>query len=117
MICGPCTARNEKIVLSGRAAVHGCVEGCVRVILTPRDNWLLQDGEILVTPMTDPSSTPAIVRAAAIVTDRGGILCHAAIVCRELGRPCVVGTLTATTALVTGMNVRVCATRGVVTVT
>ena len=115
MICEICNATDGLALLRGRTAVRGCVEGSVRLIMNPRDNGQLRDGEILVTPKTDPDSVPAIARAAAVVTDRGGVLCHAAIVCRELRKPCVVGTSTATSTLATGMMVRVCATRGVVT--
>lgn len=67
----------------------------------------LRAGEVLVTPMTNPDWLPTIRRAAALVTDSGGMTCHAAIVARELGVPCVVGTHTATTDLADGMTVTV----------
>ena len=114
MTCDICNATSEQVLLTGRSAARGCVEGVVRVIMDPRDNGQLQEGEILVTPMTDSDSVPALTRAAAVVTDRGGVLCHAAIVCRELRKPCVVGTAAATKTLATGMMARVCATQGLV---
>jgi len=117
MNCPICTSDNgaaKNILTRGRTAVPGCVEGTVRIVLDPRDADTLADGEVLVTPMTDPESVPAMERSVAVVTDRGGMLCHAAIVCREMHKPCVVGTANATSTLETGMRVRVCATRGVV---
>ena len=72
------------------------------------------DGEVLVTRMTAPDWVPLMRRAAAIATDSGGMTCHAAIVSRELGIPCVVGTQTATQKLRNGEIVTVDATRGVV---
>ncbi|MCA1636685.1 MAG: hypothetical protein LC802_24205 [Acidobacteria bacterium] len=117
MHCPSCENKDglaENIVTRGRTAVPGCVEGMVRVVRDPIEADHLVAGEVLVTPMTDPESVPAMERAAAVVTERGGMLCHAAIVCREMGKPCVVGTANATTALATGTRVRVCATRGVV---
>jgi pyruvate, water dikinase len=114
--CASCGAGGDDgaVVCRGLTAVPGCVEGTVRVVLDPREADRLVAGEILVAPMTDPDSVPAMSRAAAVVTDRGGVLCHAAITSREMHKPCVVGTRTATAALATGMRVRVCATRGIV---
>ena len=74
----------------------------------------LNDGDVLVTHMTAPDWLPLMRRAAAIVTDSGGMTCHAAIVSRELGIPCVVGTGEATRKLRDGEIVTVDATRGVV---
>ncbi len=74
----------------------------------PDQAWLVslhdraKEGEVLVSPMTVPDVMPAMRKAAAIVTDEGGITCHAAIVARELKKPCVVGTKTATTVFKTG---------------
>jgi len=104
----------ELILTRGRTAVPGCVEGTVRIVIDPRDADQLLAEEVLVTPMTDPDSVPAMQRSAAVVTERGGMLCHAAIVCREMNKPCVVGTTNATTKLMTGQRVRVCASRGLV---
>ncbi len=70
--------------------------------LSPEDGAQLQTGEVLVAPMTSPDWVPAMRRASALITDGGGITCHAAIISREPGVPCVVGTRTATTSLRNG---------------
>lgn len=74
----------------------------------------VKEGDILVTFMTTPVFVPAMEKAAAIVTDEGGILCHAAIVSRELGIPCVIGTKIATKVLKDGDFVEVDANRGII---
>jgi len=88
------------------ASVGKCV-GRVRVILYPRDLKKFRTGEILVTQMTSPDYITAIRKAGAIVTDKGGVTCHAAIVSREMGIPCVVGTKIATKVFKTGELVEV----------
>jgi pyruvate, water dikinase len=100
--------------VSGLAAAPGTGSGPVRVLLSPADAPRMQDGEVLVAPMTTPDWVPAIRRATALVTDGGGMTCHAAIVARELGVPCVVGARTATSVLRDGEVVTVDGTRGVV---
>jgi pyruvate,water dikinase len=87
----------------------------VRVIRSHEEAGRLDDGDVLVTHMTAPDWVPLMRRAAAIVTDSGGMTCHAAIVSRELGIPCVVGTVEATTTLHDGELVTVDAGSGVVT--
>jgi pyruvate, water dikinase len=82
--------------------------------MTPAEAPSMQDGDVLVAPMTTPDWVPAIRRAVALVTDGGGMTCHAAIVARELGVPCVVGARGATTALRDGEVVTVDGARGVV---
>lgn len=115
MNCTACKPITKEIILTrGRTAMHGCEQGTVRVVMDPQDSDHIVNGEILVTPMTDPESVPAMKRATAVVTDRGGMLCHAAIVCREMKKPCIVGTTNATKVLKNGMLVRVCATRGLI---
>ena len=84
----------------------------MRILRDPSEGHLLEAGEILVAPMTNPDWVPVIRRAGALVTDSGGMTCHAAIVSRELGVPCVVGTRRATTVLHDGMTVTVDAGRG-----
>jgi pyruvate,water dikinase len=101
-------------LLLGLAASPGVVAGAVRVLHTPNEGEQLATGEILVAPMTAPDWVPVIRRAAALVTDSGGMTCHAAIVARELGVPCVVGTRRATEVLRDGMVVTVDAERGAV---
>ena len=99
-------------LVSGLGAVPGRVTGRVRVLHSPQEGSQLVPGEVLVAPMTNPDWVPAIRRAAALVTDAGGMTCHAAIVSRELGVPCVVGTRRATTTLRTGETVTVDGTQG-----
>lgn len=99
--------------LHGIPASPGIAQGRCRVVLAPSDPF--PDGEILVVPATTPDYIPLIGRASAVVTDSGGMLSHAAVVARELGKPCVVGTRIATQRLKTGDNVRVDGTYGEVT--
>ena len=101
-------------VVSGLSASPGVVVGRVRVLWNPSEGDQLVAGEILVAPMTNPNWVPVIRRAAALVTDSGGITCHAAIVSRELGVPCVVGTRRATQILHDGMVVTVDAEHGTI---
>ncbi len=95
------------VVLSGEAASPGIVSGKVRLIPTPADIHLLKVGEIMLTSMTTPDFVPAMKRAAGLITDRGGQTSHAAIVSRELGLPCIVGTGTATKTIKTGQTVTI----------
>ncbi|MFE9324988.1 phosphoenolpyruvate synthase [Nocardia sp. NPDC052278] len=97
----------QQVLVRGLAAAPGQASGAVRVLTSPAQGQALRDGEVLVAPMTNPDWLPTITRAAAVVTDSGGMTCHAAIVARELGVPCVVGTRTATTALADGTLVTV----------
>lgn len=102
----------SKVLLEGKSVGDRIGTGQVRVIQSAHDLGQLQDGEILVTDKTDPDWEPAMKRAAAVVTNRGGRTCHAAIVSRELGIPAVVGTQTATAALKTGQPVTVSCSEG-----
>lgn len=101
---------------TGFAGSPGSVEGKARVCRTVEDIAQLQEGEILVAPTTSPSWAPAFVKIKACVTDVGGVMCHAAIVCREYGMPAVVGTGMATQIIKTGMTVRVNGSTGQITV-
>lgn len=102
--------------LTGFAGSGGVVEGTARVILDVRDIGKLEEGEILVAPVTSPSWTPVFGKVAAAVSDIGGIMSHAAIVAREYGMPAVVGTGSATARIKTGDRVRVDGDNGVVTI-
>lgn len=102
----------HSVLARGLAAAPGTASGRVRVLMTPEEGHRLQEGEILVAQMTNPDWLPTIRRAAALVTDTGGMTCHAAIVARELGVPCVVGTRTATRDLHDGTTVTVVGVRG-----
>ncbi|NVJ07278.1 phosphoenolpyruvate synthase [Myxococcus sp. AM001] len=96
-----------KALVRGLSASPGVAAGRVRVLASPAEGGQLQPGEVLVAEMTSPDWVPTMRRAAAIVTDRGGMTCHAAIVSRELRKPCVVGTRTATRTLRDGEAVTV----------
>lgn len=96
----------------GQTACLGKAEGVVRIINSVKDIGKMKKGDILVSTQTNPDLVPAMRKAAAIVTDLGGITCHAAIVSRELGLPCVIGTKVATKALKDGDRVVVDASRG-----
>jgi len=101
-------------LLRGLPASPGVVAGRVRVLHAPGEGEQLEAGEILVAPMTNPDWVPVIRRASALVTESGGVTCHAAIVSRELGVPCVVGAARATEVLRDGMVVTVDGRRGTV---
>jgi len=103
-----------EVLVKGMAASPGIATGRVILVKTMEDIVGVKEGDVLVTIMTNPDMVPAMKKAAAIVTDEGGRTCHAAIVSRELGIPCIVGTKTGTHVLKPGMEVTVDATRGVV---
>ena len=101
-------------LLTGLGAAPGIVAGRVRRLRAAADGARLEAGEVLVAPMTSPDWVPTMRRAAALVTDGGGVTCHAAIASRELRVPCVVGTRTAMQVLRDGELVTVDATSGTV---
>ncbi len=111
---GQAAAAPHEALLHGLGAAPGRASGPVRLLADPRHAESFRDGEVLVTHMTTPDWVPLMRRGAAIVTDSGGMTCHAAIVSRELGIPCVVGTGDATRVLRDGELVTVDATHGVV---
>lgn len=100
--------------LKGTTAYQGKAEGVVRVLKTVTDIASFKKGEILVANQTTPEYLPAMKKAAAMVTDQGGITCHAAIVSRELKIPTVIGTKVATRVLKTGDRVEVDAEKGTI---
>lgn len=108
----------RRVVVQGLPASPGRVTGKAHVILDPAMIDTFKDGEILVTEMTAPDWVPAMKKAKAIVTDSGGMTCHASIVSRELGIPCIVGTksrgILATKSIADGAELTVDATNGVV---
>ncbi len=101
-------------LIRGLGASPGVASGEVRVLHAPEEGFRFQSGEVLVAVMTSPDWVPLMRRAAAIVTDGGGMTSHAAIVSRELGVPCIVGTGRATRVLRDGETVTVDAREGVV---
>lgn len=108
----------RKVIVKGLPASPGSAAGRVHVILDPSHIDEFKEGEILVTEMTAPDWVPAMKKAKAIVTDSGGMTCHASIVSRELGIPCIVGTKSrgeaATVTIKDGIDVTIDATHGVV---
>ena len=102
--------------LRGMAASPGLVEGPARVIFSPDQISEIQQGEILVAPLTAPSWAPIFGKILATVTDTGGMMSHAAIVCREYGLPAVTGTGFATSTITTGQRIRVDGNNGTVTI-
>lgn len=102
--------------LTGFAGSPGIAEGPARVVLRPDQLDTVQEGEILVAPVTSPSWTPVFGRIRGAVSDIGGIMCHAAIVSREYGLPAVVGTGFGTSTIKTGQMIRVDGNAGTVTI-
>jgi pyruvate,water dikinase len=100
------------VLLKGRSVGEKIGTGTVRVVRDVDGLQAFQPGEVLVADMTDPDWEPTMKMAGAIVTNRGGRTCHAAIVSREIGVPCVVGTGSATSTLVDGQPVTVCCAEG-----
>lgn len=101
-----------KVLCTGKAVGSKIGQGKAKVILDVSQIGEFQDGEVLVTTMTDPDWEPIMKKASAIITDKGGRTCHAAIVSRELGIPCIVGTEVATKVVKTGMEITVDCTQG-----
>lgn len=112
------TEADDEIAVRGLAASPGVASGVVHVIDNPKDIDQFKQGEVLVTVMTSPDWVPAMKKAVAIITNNGGMTCHAAIISREMQIPCIVGTRSkntvATEVLKTGDVVTVDAKNGVV---
>ncbi|MBP2172632.1 phosphoenolpyruvate synthase [Methanococcus voltae] len=105
---------DAEILMKGIGASPGTMSGNVKLILDLDQIGDVVEGDILVTKMTTPDMVPGMKKAAAIVTDDGGLTCHAAIISRELGTPCVVGTKKATQLLKNGETVTVDGEKGIV---
>jgi pyruvate,water dikinase len=110
----PAPPERQAVLIRGMGAAPGRAGGAVRLLASLDQAAKLAAGDVLVTHMTSPDWVPLMRKAAAIVTDSGGMTCHAAIVSRELGIPCVVGTGEATKRLRDGELVTVDATHGTV---
>jgi len=112
------TTTDRKVIVRGLPASPGLAAGKAHLIPTADRIGEFKDGEVLVTEMTAPDWVPAMRKASAIVTDSGGMTCHAAIVSREMGIPCIVGTKSkgtpATKAIKNGGDITVDAKNGVV---
>jgi pyruvate,water dikinase len=107
-------AAGNRILLRGVGASGGIACGPARIVRGSAEAHRVHRGDILVAELTSSTHTVAIHKAGAIVTDRGGIMCHAAIDAREIGIPCVVGTKKATKILKEGIPIIVDGTRGIV---
>ena len=105
---------DAKILLKGQGAAPGIASGKVIIIRDVKDTGAVKEGDILVTRMTNPDMVPAMRKVAAIITDEGGMTCHAAIVSRELGTPAIVGTRNATNQLKNGQVITVDGEMGLV---
>lgn len=106
--------QRDQNILYGSSASKGVICGKVKILLENEQGEKVLPGDILVTPMTTPDFLPIMERASAFVTDEGGVTCHAAIIARELGKPCVIGTKIATQVLKDGDLIEVDANRGIV---
>ncbi|HPY60248.1 MAG TPA: PEP/pyruvate-binding domain-containing protein, partial [Methanospirillum sp.] len=104
----------ETVILQGQGASPGIASGPVIIVDDVRDIGKVKEGDIMVTRMTNPDMVPAMRKVAAIVTDEGGMTCHAAIVSRELGTPAVVGTRKATQVLTDGQVISVDGEKGLI---
>ncbi len=106
-------SNNEK-VLKGTSASPGKVTGKAKIVLGIQDEHKIESGDVLVARQTTPDLLGAMKKSVAIITDEGGLLCHAAIVSRELKLPCIVGIKNATKILKDGDLVEVDANKGIV---
>lgn len=107
---------DNKEEIRGNIGSPGKIKGRVKIIMNAHNNPDFKKGDILVTGMTRPEFVPLMKKASAIITDEGGITCHAAIVSRELKKPCIIGTKIATKVLKDGDLVEVDANKGLVTI-
>ena len=103
-----------KIIIKGNSACLGKAIGRAKIVFSKEEINKVKKGDILMTTMTSPDYIMAMKKASAIVTDEGGITCHAAIISRELGVPCIVGTGNATKIFKEGDLVKVDANKGIV---
>ncbi|MEW6102549.1 MAG: PEP-utilizing enzyme [bacterium] len=104
----------SQALIKGYPASPGIVEGIARIILTSDELSKIQEGEIMVCPITTPSWTPIFAKIKGVVTNVGGMMSHAAIVCREYGLPAVVGTGFGTQLIKTGQKIKVNGNKGIV---
>ncbi|MBZ9571221.1 phosphoenolpyruvate synthase [Methanobrevibacter sp. TMH8] len=105
---------SREVIVRGLGASPGMASGSVKIIRKIDELDKIQDGDIMVTTMTTPDMVPAMKRSSGIITDEGGITCHAAIISRELGIPCVVGTGNATEVLKENSKVTIDGKKGLV---
>jgi len=101
-----------KLLLQGIPASSGIAEGKANIFFSGNDAGTFNEGEILITTITDPTMVQAMIKAAAIVTDMGGITSHPAILSREMGIPCIVNTQRGTTLIKSGAKLKVDGSKG-----
>lgn len=101
-------------ILRGQCASQGVCEGECKIVLTKEDGNKVLQGDIMIAIGTDFDLIEAMYRSAAVVTEEGGILSHASVVCREIGKPCCIGVKDATKILVDGQLIKVDATKGTI---
>lgn len=105
--------QTKNVLLRGLAASPGIVEGYIKIVFDPSIINKLPKNTILVVPNTDPSWAALLIQAKGIITNTGNLLCHAAIISRELNIPCIVGTINATELLRDNMKVKMDGSKGV----
>ncbi|HJJ53216.1 MAG TPA: phosphoenolpyruvate synthase, partial [Methanocorpusculum sp.] len=110
----PTSSHANTIILQGYGASPGIASGRVIIVHDVKETNRVQEGDIMVTTMTNPDMVPAMKRVVGIITDEGGMTCHAAIVSRELGTPAVVGTKQATSLLKEGQIVTIDGEKGII---
>jgi len=110
----PDLGKYNKTEIKGTVAFKGQAKGIVKIVTHPSEAGKVKNGDILVAQMTLPSFIAAMQKAAAFVTDEGGITCHAAIIAREMNKPCIIGTKIATKVLKDGDLVEIDASKGIV---
>jgi phosphohistidine swiveling domain-containing protein len=116
-IASPINNEGRSNEIKGRIAFPGMVTGRARVVLSKTERDAVLEGEIIVAPMTTVDFISAMKKAAAFVTDEGGVTSHAAIVAREMKKPCIIATKIATKMIKTGDMIEVDAERGIVKIT
>lgn len=104
----------QKIILKGIGASPGIIKGRVKVLHSPAEIAKMEEDDILVVSITNPLYTPAILKAAGIITDHGGALSHPATISRELAIPCVAGTIKATRILKDNMEIILDGKKGII---
>lgn len=113
-VCEKAKSKPQYKIIKGNTANIGKANGAVKIMNDANDFYKFEKGDIIVTSMTTPNYITAMKKAAAIVIDEGGITCHVAIISREFGIPCIIGTKIATKVLKDGDMVEVDANRGIV---
>ena len=112
---GTKTAVSDENTLVGSPVSPGIVEGIAHTVFNPHES-LLEPGEILVCPGTDPAWTPLFLAAGGLITEVGGLMTHGSVVAREYGIPAVVGVNNATSLIQSGQKIRVDGSQGIITI-